>query len=80
MPVASNSVGVKPQPRHGTNHLNSARSSEGDQAGHAADFIDSIGQLPTSQRQFQLVLAEISAPPDTFDYWQRLARRCFMSK
>jgi len=31
------------------------RSSERDQAGHAADFIDSIGQKLTSQRIIELV-------------------------
>ena len=44
--MASRSVGVEPAAwlgaDEGKNYLNSARSSEGDQAGRAADFIDSI--------------------------------------
>jgi hypothetical protein len=52
VPVASRSVGVEPAAPAGVRMKarttsTQPRSSEGDQAGHAADFIDSIGQLRT---------------------------------
>ena len=56
VPAASRSVGVEPAAwlgaDEGKNYLNSARSSEGDQAGRTADFIDSIDPKRTSSVSF----------------------------
>jgi hypothetical protein len=37
-------------------------------------------KLTEAEHVAHVPLAEIGAPPDTLDYWQRLVRRCFMSK
>ena len=72
MPVASRSVGVQPAtpagvPMKARTTSTQPRSSEGDQAGRAADFIDSIGQKRTLQLHCEFV--RLVPKPDIGESW-----------